>query len=264
MPAQPDGSASAPIQAPWQRKPSAAPAWLPQPAPAPGSASQTPRWQPAGTPAAPQPGLPAMSPRGWPPSQQQQQQEQPPQHWQGGEAQGSDPVSPRPVWPPYQAQQPAAPMQWQGQAQSLEQSALPSPRAAWQPASLPHTHQQQSHANTVVFDPSPRDGHGQQQWQLQQSTFQLAPTQSQVPSWGSQEQQHAAQEDGGWSAHGDQSHGSAPPMGSTWDAEQMQAAIPMENGNHGQMDWQRTEQWEAQPEQVRNELYTFCVSEFTS
>lgn len=255
MPAQPDGSASAPIQAPWQRKPSAAPAWLPQPASAPSSASQTPRWQSAGTPMAQQPGLPAMSPRGWPPSQQQQhqQQEQQPQHWQGGEAQRSNPASPRPAWPPYPVQQPpAAPMQWQGQVQSSEQSALPSPRPAWQPASLPHTHQQQGHANTAVFDPSPRAGHGQQPWQPQQSTFYSDPPPSQKPSWGSQEQQYAAQEDGSWSAHGEQSHGSTVAIGSTWESEQMQAATPMENGNHGQMDWQETEQWEAQPEQVRN------------
>ena len=252
MPAQPDGSAPAPLQPPWQRKPSTAPAWLPQLASAPGSASQTPRWQSAGTPIAQQPGLPAMSPRGWPPSQQQQPGQQ--QHWQGGDAQRSEPASPRPAWPPYQAQQQPAPMQWQGpgQAQSAEQSALPSPRPAWQPsAPAPQTHQQQAQADMVTFDPSPRASHAQQPWQPQ-SSFQPAPLQHQRPSWGSQEQQYAPQENGAWNAHGDQPHGSTAPMRNVRESEQLQAATTMDNGNHGQMDWQQNEQWDAEPEQVSN------------
>ena len=250
MPAQPDGSAPAPLQPPWQRKPSAAPAWLPQPASAPGSASQTPRWQSVGTHMAQQPGHPAMSPRGWPPSQQQQPGQQQQQHWQGGDSQRSEPASPTPAWPTYQAQQQPAPMQWQGQAQSAEQSALPSPRPAWQPAA-PVPHQQPAQAGSVTFDPSPRASHAQQPWQPQ-SSFQPAPMRSQQPSWGSQEQQYAPEENGGWNTHGDQSYGSTAPVGSTWESEHVQAATPTDNGNDGQMDWQQNEQWDALPEQVRN------------
>ena len=70
--------------------------------------------------------------------------------------------------------------------------------------------------------------------------------QSQKPSWGSHEQQHTAQENGAWTGHGDQSQVST----NTWEADQMQAAASMDNGNHAQMEWQQNEQWEAQPDQV--------------
>lgn len=210
-----------------------------------------------------QPGLPNMSPRGWPPTQQQHLGQQHQQHWQGGEAQRSNPASPKPAWPPYQAQQQQqpAPMQWQGQAQPSEQSAIPSPRPSWQPtAPAPQAHQQQMqqqqqqqpHANTAPFDPSPRASHAEQPWPQQHSTFQPPPMQSQQPSWGAQEQQYAAQQNGGRPAQGDQSQVGTAPMGSTWESEQMQAALPMDNGNQGQMDWQQNEQWNAQPEQVSN------------
>ena len=200
-----------------------------------------------------------MSPRGWPPSQQQQPGQQQ-QHWQGGEAQRSNPASPKPAWPPYQAQQQPAPMQWQGQAQSSEQGALPSPRPSWQPtAPVPQPAQQQTqqhppHANTAAFDPSPRASHAQQPWPPQQSTFQPAPMQSQQPSWGAQEQQYAAQENGSWPTEADQSQVSAATMGNTWESEQMQAANPMDNGNQGQMNWQQNEQWDTQPQQVSNPI----------